>query len=76
MQASAASSSPLGLRPSKPTGTNMKSNVHTPERLEGETMKQYRTRRELRRSMARAPRLLWDSYSRGTYFKSKHRLAA
>ena len=54
----------------------MKSNVHTPERLEGETMKQYRARRELSRSMQSANRLLWDSRSRGTYFKSKHYLAA
>ena len=54
----------------------MKSNTHTPERLEGETMQQYRARRELSRTKQQAGRLLWDSYSRGTYFKSKHLLSA
>jgi hypothetical protein len=44
----------------------MQPNVHTPERLEGESMATYRTRQQSSRRSARAITLVW-AWGRGTY---------
>ena len=44
----------------------MKANVHTPQRLEGESFSQYKARRLKSKSLQNRATLVWDSYNRGT----------
>lgn len=45
----------------------MESNqIHTPERLEGESFEDYRARRRMSKRMAQRTTLVWSSATRGT----------
>ena len=52
----------------------MKANVHTPQRLEGESFSQYKSRRSQSKSRQNQSTLIWDSYSRGTFHGSLKRM--